>query len=560
MLIFVAVIGGIFAFDVASDRTPVLGLDLRGGLSVIYATTEPADEEDLTAIRDLMRDQLESFGIAEPDVRVEGENIIVDLPGVADQTEAFEALQVSGIVELRPVLQCQATLPTPSTVPGSTDPAGSAPPTTEPGASVGTSVPATSAPDQPADDDESGAGPADQPTTARRLGFASTATPGDTAPSTAPAATTAPADTAPEPTPTESVPTATTPPTEPPVLGPPAPTTTLAPDTTGQITASNADGTEVCVLGPQAGTGEVFERKSATVNIDPQTAGWVVNSDLRGDGEAAWNAIAAQCFSGSPTCPAAAGGRGRLAIVLDGVIQSAPTVNAPSFDGTVSISGAFTEQEARDLAQTINRGAFPVQVEQQRVETVSPTAGDSAFDAAMIAGLIGVGLTLLYMVAYYRRLSVVIIAGLAVWGLLVYVIATYISRETNYAFTLAGATGIIVSIGVTVDTYIVFFERLKDEVRAGRQARNAALRAFSATWRTIVAANLVALLSATVLFFLSVGSVRGFALYLAVTTICDVAVLWFFVRPFLFLLADTKWLDSADPKSIGIGTAIGGAS
>jgi preprotein translocase subunit SecD len=338
------------------------------------------------------------------------------------------------------------------------------------------------------------------------------------------------------------------------------PTTVPPVDTTGQTVLPNADGTELCVLGPPAGTGEVFERKSASVGIDTQTGGWLVSVDLRGDGQAAWNAIAAECFSGAPTCPSSGLGNGRLAIVLDDVIQSAPTVQQPSFDQTVQISGSFTESEARDLAQTLNRGAFPVSVVQQRVETVSPTAGDDSLDAAVFAGLVGVGLTMLYMIAYYRRLAVVIILGLVVWAALVYVLSTWVSRETNYAFTIAGATGVIVSIGVTVDTYIVFFERLKDEVRSGRSLRNAAPRAFTATWRTILAANTVALLSAVVLFVLSVGSVKGFALYLGMTTVCDLVVFYFFTRPALYLLSDTRFFRGREAKSMGIGAAIGGAS
>lgn len=130
MLIFVLLIAGALGVQIARGDTPVLGLDLQGGLSVIYATTEPAEADDLTTIRDLMRTQLEEFGIAEPDVRVEGENIIVDLPGVTDSAEAFDALQVSGIVEIRPVLQCQSIIPTPTTVPGDTTP------TTAPSSSV----------------------------------------------------------------------------------------------------------------------------------------------------------------------------------------------------------------------------------------------------------------------------------------------------------------------------------------------------------------------------------------------------------------------------------------
>ncbi len=576
LLIFVVAIGGVLGFQIATDRSPVLGLDLKGGLSVIYATAEPAEEDDLIAVRDLMRDQLESFGIAEPDVRVEGENIIVDLPGVADQAAAFEALQVSGIVELRPVLQCQFTAPPSSTVPGSSVPGSTVPGSTVPGSTgPGASISGSSDSTTPAttttasEESAAGAGGGSRfPRVARSLLAApATTTPVETTP-----ATTAPAPTAPATsTPPAEPPTGTTvpvapisavpaPTTAPPLIGPTLPTTLPPADTTGQVVLPNSDGTELCVLGPAAATGEVFERKSANVSIDQQTGGWVVNVDLRGDGQAAWNAIAQECFSGAPTCPAAGGAQGRLAIVLDDVIESAPTVNQPSFDQGVAISGSFSESEARDLARTLNRGAFPVSVVQQRVETVSPTAGQDSLDAAIFAGLVGVGLTMLYMVAYYRRLSVVIILGLVVWAGLVYVLSTWVSRETNYAFTIAGATGIIVSIGVTVDTYIVFFERLKDEVRAGRTLRNAAPRAFAATWKTILAANTVALLSAVVLFVLSVGSVKGFALYLGMTTVCDLIVFYFFTRPALYLLADTRWFRGTEAKSMGIGAAIGGAS
>jgi len=153
---------------------------------------------------------------------------------------------------------------------------------------------------------------------------------------------------------------------------------------------------------------------------------------------------------------------------------------------------------------------------------------------------------LLLLAYFYRRLVLVVLAGLSVWGLLIYSASTIISQTTNYALTLAGVTGIIVAIGVTVDTYVVYFERLKDEVRHGRTIRNSALRGFKATWRTIVAADLVALIAAVVLFVLSVGSVRGFALYLGVTTVCDLLVCWFFTRPAISLLADTGWLDKGD--------------
>jgi len=148
-----------------------------------------------------------------------------------------------------------------------------------------------------------------------------------------------------------------------------------------------------------------------------------------------------------------------------------------------------------------------------------------------------------FMVFYYRKLSVVIIAGLFVWGMTVFTLTSLVSRATNYAFTLAGATGIIISVGMTVDSYVVYFERLREEIRHGRSIRNAAPRSFQVTWRTIVSADVVSLLGAVVLFWLSVGSVKGFALYLGLTTICDLLVCWFFTRPAVILLSRTRWLE-----------------
>lgn len=438
ILIFVGIVAGLFTMSVATGRTPVLGLDLKGGVSVILAPAEEgATDEDLGIIRDLVRDQLESGGIAEPDVRVEGSNVIVDLPGVNDREEALAKVSVSGIVTLRPVLSC---------------------------------------------------------------GLGGTA---DTAAGQA----------------------------ELPIL---------------------AGGT--CIVGPSNATGEVFARKSAGVGLD-QSGGWAVNVDLSGLGEDQWNALAQQCFNGTAACPT-----GQLAIALDDVIQSAPVVRQPSFQGSVQISGSFTEDQARSLSDVLNRGAFPFQMRQERVEDVSPTAGKDSLNAAVIAGLIGAGVMLLFMIAYYRKLSVVIIVGLMVWALTVFTLASLVSQATNYALTLAGATGIIVAVGVTVDTYVVFFERLRDEVRHGRSVRNAAPRSFQSTWRTIVSADLVSLMASLVLFLLSVGSVKGFALYLGLTTICDLLVCFFFTRPAVFLLSQTKWLEGDSVGATANVAPIGAAS
>ena len=538
----------LLALNLGFGNSPALGLDLQGGLSVILAPTKGATGDDLLVIRDLIRDELERRGIAEPDVRVEGPNIIVDLPGVRDQRDALDAVDVAGIVTLRPVYQCVAgpepgaSTTTPgSGPPGSTTPgssAGSAATTTPAGSTAGTAPTATTTPAASAPT----SGPPATPS-----GFANPR-PEQTAPPTT------------EPSPATTGQPATTGGRGPTTTTTPGATTTTAPgETTTPPTSTPAaqPQTEVlpmlgggqCVVGPPGGTGEVFGRGSAHANLDPQSGGWVVQTSLTDTGKDAWNALAFECNQGLETCPSH-----QLAIVLDNVIQSAPVVQQPNFPDNVQITGMDSEGEARSLSRVLNRGAFPVNVEAQTVQTVSPTLGQDSLRASIIAGMVGVVLVLLFLVVFYRRLTLLIVAGMIVWGMLIYSAAAIVSQTTNYALTLAGVTGIIVSIGVTVDSYVVYFERLKDEVRHGRTFKNSADRAFRASWRTIVAADLVSILAATVLFVLSVGSVRGFALYLGITTVCDLIVFFCFTRPAVALLAATGRLDRRDTFGLGVAT------
>ena len=504
-------------FNIATDNTPILGLDLQGGVSVILAPTESATPEELTVIRDQIRSELERQGIAEPDVRVQGSTIVVDLPGVRDQQEALSAVDVSGVVELRPVLDpssCQtiATTPPVGPVVGSS---------TDPGAPTVVSVPS----------DVSVPTAGSEPQGLRRP-----LAPTDTIPTDSVPTDSVPTDRVPtDSVPTDSVPTDTIP----------------VPDLTG-ISGAEAlptrDGSVECV-GPAQGTGEVFERGSAASTLDP-SQGWGVAVNLRGgEGSDTWNNLASQCFSLAPTCPTQ-----RLAIVLDSVVQSAPTVQVANFQDSVSITGSFTQSEADDLASVLNRGAFPVEVEAQEARTVSPSAGTDALRAGVVAGLIGLALVLILMVAYYRWLALVIVGGIVVWAGMVWSMSSFVSGWTNYSLSLAGVTGIIVAIGVTVDSYVVFYERIKDELRNGRTIKNAAPRSFKMTWRTIWSADVISLIGAFILFWLSVGSVRGFALYLGLTTICDLLVCYFFTRPAILLLAQTK-LMARQQKLLGINVA-----
>ena len=213
-------------------------------------------------------------------------------------------------------------------------------------------------------------------------------------------------------------------------------TGTTVPATTPETTVLRTIDGGQCIVGPAGGAGdEVFSRDSSEVQLT-QDQGWTVTVGLSPGGEAAWNALAAACYSGAETCPSR-----QLAIVLDDVVQSFPTVNEPQFSGSVSISGSFTEGEARSLSRVLNRGAFPTQVEVRRVDTVSPTLGKDSLRASIFAGLAGIALLIVVLVLFYRRLTLLIAAGMIVWGVLIYSVAVFISQTTNYALTLAGVTG-----------------------------------------------------------------------------------------------------------------------
>ena len=283
--------------------------------------------------------------------------------------------------------------------------------------------------------------------------------------------------------------------------------------------------------------------------------GWGVVVGLRGGaaGEDVWNALARKCFDGGAECPSR-----QLAIELDGIIVSHPSVNTPTFSGNVQISGAFTEGEAKNLARVLRSGSLPVRLEVVSTQTVSPSLGTDSLRAAVISGLVGVLLVLLFMLLYYRVLGLVVAVGITVTGAIVWSIVSILSRTSGLALSLSGIAGMIVAVGVTVDSYVVFFERLKDEVRNGRTLRNSARRGFAGAWHTIVVADLVSLLGALVLWYLTVGSVRNFAFFLGLSTLCDLGVSYFFTRPAVLLLADTKWMGRR--KVMGLEVAhLGGA-
>ena len=284
------------------------------------------------------------------------------------------------------------------------------------------------------------------------------------------------------------------------------------------------------VLGPAALLGK--DVKSARAELD--RGQWSVQLTLHSGGATKFNQLAGVCFARQQTCPT-----NQLAIELDGIVQSAPVFQTGSFSGPVSITGNFSGRDAKDLALVLKYGSLPVQLKQQTVQTVSATLGKDSLHAGLVAGLIGTALVLLYMCLYYRILGLVVIAGMSIWTALNWSIISYLGVHNGLALSLSGVTGLVVSVGVTVDSYVVYFERLKDELRAGRTMRSAIDSAFKHSFRTVLIADTSAFLAAAVLYLLTVGPVRGFAFFLGLSTILDVVVAYFFKRPLVAVLG--RW-------------------
>jgi preprotein translocase subunit SecD len=303
-----------------------------------------------------------------------------------------------------------------------------------------------------------------------------------------------------------------------------------------------------CVLGPSEMTGRSIASATATQN---QTGQWVVDYNLTGPGSSLWDKVASENFH----LP--------LGIELDGKVYSAPIIQPTqasftSFDGKGEISGSLTQQDAQNLAQAMNYGALPVTLKAATSETVSATLGHSALVAGLGAGIAGLLLVLLYVLFYYRALGLVVISGLVITAMILWAIISALGHTSAApSFDLAGITGLIVSIGITVDSYIVYFERLKDETRSGRSVRTSVDRGFKSAWRTVWAADFVSLLAAIVLYLVAVGNVKGFAFFLGLSTIMDMAITWFYTRPLVILLGQSPRLQGTGAFSIATGLGAG---
>jgi len=300
-------------------------------------------------------------------------------------------------------------------------------------------------------------------------------------------------------------------------------------------------------LGPVAITGAALSKATAVYvpagSTTTATPGWQVNFTLNGAGSKKFAQVTTALVGK------------QLAIVLDNVVVSAPTVQNPITGGQGQITGSFSEAEAKNLALVLNSGALPVELARQTVVTVSPTLGKASLHEGLIAGLVGLVALMFYLALYYRLLGIVAWVGMAIWGVLAFGVVSVLGHAAGYALTLAGIAGLIVSLGITADSYIVFYERLKDEVRHGKSLRAAVQPAFKRSWRTIVAADTVTIIAALVLYLLAVGSVRGFALTLGLSTALDLFVVYFFKRPTVFLIARSSFLSNLRGMGLRSGVA-----
>ncbi len=468
------------AVTLGLGHTPLLGLDLRGGLEVVLQPHGTVDAATLQQAVDIIERRVNGLGVSNSSVQRQGNDVTIALPGIKDPQKALSELGQTAELLFRPVY---CTIPNYSPV----------------AAKTATGLPIKSA-----------------------VGL--TAAQAQSACSYA--------------------------------AGAAVPTTPIANDTPGNaVILPEYDNALRYVLGPADLKGNVV-KNAIVVAPGNGSLQYEVQVTFTKSGSAAFDRIAAERFpyysASSPSY------KSQEAIELDGVVESAPAIEAAAFHGTAVISGGttgFTANQASRLALELRYGGLPVRFTPQSVQTVSATIGKDSLRAGLLAGIGGLLVVLLYMIFYYRALGLVVVLGLAVGGSALYSIITELSQTASLALTLSGVTGIIVSIGITVDSYVVYFERLKDEIRAGRTIRQSVERGFHRAFRTVLTADFVTFLAALILYLLTVGDVKGFAFMLGLSTLLDVVTAYFFIRPAVILVGRKRAF--TDARFIGVARGLG---
>ena len=507
LTVIIALLVGINGAGVAFagwSWTPKLALDLEGGTQIILAP-QLEDGQEVTADQlnqavSIIRDRIDASGVSEAEITTQGDkNVVVSIPGTPDKA-TLDRIQSSAKLEFRPVLSTEAAA------------------TTAVGGDDSTETPAPS--DEPSPSLEST--PSVSPTDASDTNWITPALADqyknfDCADLDADGANVAPAD--------------------------------------QPLVTCDSTGTYKYILGPTEVAGSTISDASSGLVLNSQgvsTGSWGVNIVFDNKGTEEFAAVTTRLYGYGVGDP-----RNQFAIVLDGRVISAPSTNAAITDGKPQISGSFKQEEAKTLADQLKFGALPIGFEVQSSEVISSTLGSSQLQSGLIAGLIGLILVFGYSLFQYRLLGLVTVASLFVAAIVTYFVIVILSWREGYRLSLAGVAGLIVAIGFTADSFIVYFERIRDELRDGRALVSAVEAGWKRALRTIFAAKAVNLLSAVVLFILAVGNVRGFALTLGVTTIIDVIIVVLFTHPVLQLLATTKYFSSGhkmsglDPNALG---------
>jgi preprotein translocase subunit SecD len=580
LVVAAAVLG--LAYTAISGNEPLLGLDLQGGVSVVLEPTgttgAPAREvtdEALDLTVELLRARIDEIGVAEPEISRQGENIVVGLPGlVEDQEESLARLRQTAELRFRPVLvalgpalnadSVSDTVPADGTdtVPGGDTTESTGTDTTESRSDTTDSTVA---------EESMVGGGRFGPLLSAQASTSATTAPGSTTTTAvdgSTTATTAADDAATATTAADGTTDSTTADGAPATAGDePVDLGVLENCLSGETTPdaedriddyvilTDRDGLRYC-LGPAVIDGELLTGdmvETATVGLGPE--GWQVNPTFNpgADGIDKFNQIAAVCFSGDQEiCPSR-----QLAVVLDHQVISAPVINAARFTrDQIVISGSFTEEEARRLAESLRFGALPLELVAQETRTVSATIGQDVLNSGLIAGAVGLALVATYLLAFYRLAGLVAIAGLLLSAALLWTIVAWFGATFGLALTLAGVVGLIVAIGVSADSNIVYFENVKDSYRSGRRVPTAVERAYQSAISTIIKADVVSLIAAVLLYLLTVGAVRGFAFYLGLATILDLIISWLFMRPALAWLARRRAVE-ANPRLLGLPASAG---
>jgi preprotein translocase subunit SecD len=524
---------------------PKLGLDLRGGTTITLTANSLAGGGSVTAdqlneAKNIISQRVNGAGVAEADITTSGANHInVAVPG-ATQDALVKQIGQTALLYFRIVYDTQPGAPAPA--PTST-PTGTPKPSTKP-----TTTPKPSTTVKPST-------PANTPNGrawSSALGNATpTPTPKPSTPATANPSTPAATPTTPAATgdPLKYTPDAATQAAFAAFKCDAADIAKQNDDPNKPLFSCNREKTSKFLLGPAIMKGT--DLSDATAGIPQGGFQWQVNLKFTGEG--------GDNFLDATTAISQRGeGQNQFAIVLDGVTISAPSVAQPIPGGQAQITGTFTETEARDLANVLKYGALPVSFDISSVETVSPQLGGDQLSAGIWAGLIGLALVVIFSFLYYRGLGIVVVASLAIAGLLTGATVILLGKAIGFTLSLAGIAGLIVAVGITADSFIIYFERLRDEVREGRSLRSSVETGWARAKHTIIAADSISLLAAVVLYVLAIGSVKGFAFTLGLTTLIDLLIVFMFTKPLVTLLARTDFfghghkLSGLDPEHLGV--------